>query len=66
MDSINLMDVYNKLKEIERNMATKEELANAMETLFILSNEDTMGQVLSSENDIKRGKFKEVRSVEDL
>ena len=66
MESINLMDVYKKLKEIEKNMATKEELAQAMETFCILSNEDTMQQIESSESDIKRGKFKEVQSVEDL
>ena len=66
METINLTDVYKKLKEIERNMATKEELANAMETICILSNEDTMQQIESSECDIKEGKFKQVRSVEDL
>ena len=66
MESINLMDIYKKLKEIERNMATKEELANAMETICILSNEDTMQQIESSEKDIKRRKFKEIGSIEDL
>ena len=63
---INLSDVYKKLKEIERNMATKQELAEAMETVCILSNEDTMNQIESSEKDIKRGKFKEISSIEDL
>jgi len=65
-ESINLIDVYKKLKEIERNMATKEELSQAMETFCILSNEDTMQQIESSESDIKRGKFKQIRSVKDL
>jgi len=66
MDSVNLIDVYKKLKEIERKMATKEELANAMETLCILSNEDTMQQIELSEEDIKKGKLKQVSSTEDL
>ena len=66
MESINLVDVYKKLKEIESNMATKEELANAMETICILSNEDTMQQIEFSESDIKKGKFKQIKSVEDL
>lgn len=65
-ESINLIDVYKKLKEIERNMATKEELAQAMETVYIMSNDDTLEQIESSESDIKRGKFKEIRSVKDL
>ena len=47
-------------------MATKRELAQAIETVCVLSNGDTMMQIRSSTNDIKRGKFKEVRSVEDL
>jgi len=63
---INLSDVYKKLKEIERNMATKQELAEAIETVCILSNEDTISQIESSEKDIKRGKFKEISSIEDL
>ena len=66
MESINLIEVYKKLKEIERNMATKEELANAMETICILSNENNMQQIEFSESDIKRGKFKQIRSIEDL
>jgi len=65
-ESISLIDVYKKLKEIERNMATKEELAQSMETVCILSNEDTLNQIGSSESDIKKGKFKEIKSVEDL
>jgi hypothetical protein len=66
MESINLMDVYKKLKEIERNMATKEELAQALETVCIMSNEDTMSQICDSEEDIKQGKCKEIKSVKDL
>ena len=66
MEPVNLTDIYKMLKEIERNMATKEELAQAMEGVCILSNEDTMQQIESSEGDIKRGKFKEIRSVEEL
>lgn len=65
-ESINLSDIYEKLKEIERTMATKQELTQAIETVCILSNEDTMDQIDSSENDIKIGKFKQIKSVKDL
>jgi len=51
---------------VRRTIATKRELAQAIETVCILSNKDTMIQIVSSKNDIKRGKFKEVRSVEDI
>lgn len=66
MESISLSEIYKKLMEIERNMVTKEELAKTIESVCILSNEDSLEQIKSSENDIKRGKFKEIRSVEDL
>jgi len=66
MESINLMDVYKKLKEIEKNMATKEELAHAMETVCIMSNADTMNQIYESEENIKKGKCKQITCVEDL
>ncbi|MEK6914886.1 MAG: hypothetical protein AABW83_04510 [Nanoarchaeota archaeon] len=66
MESINLIDIYNKLKEIEINMATKEELAKAIETISILSNEETIEQIDSSNNDIKKGRFKIIKSAQDI
>lgn len=66
MESINLLDIYKKLKDIELNMATKKELDEALETFCIVSNEETMRQIISSEEDIKKGNFKEIISVEDL
>ena len=65
-ESISLCDIYEKLKMIERTMATKQELTEAFETMAILSNEDTMNQIESSESDLKKGKFKQIRSVNDL
>lgn len=66
MESINLLDIYKKLKDIEMNMATKKELLEALETFCIISNDDTMMQIASSEEDIKRGNFKDIISAEDL
>ncbi len=66
MESVSLMNIYKQLKEIKKNMATKRELAQTMETFCILSNEDTLQQIESSERDIKSGKFKKIISVEDL
>ncbi len=65
-ESISLSDIYEKLKKIERTMATKQELTEAFETIAVLSNDDTMNQIESSESDIKRGKFKQIRSVNDM
>jgi len=66
MEPINISDIYKKLKEIEKKMATKKELAEAMETFCILSNDDTIKQIKLSESDIQSGKFKRIKSTEDL
>ena len=66
MESVNLIDLYNKLKEIEKNMATKKELAEVIETISILSNDETIEQINSSKDDIQMGRFKIINSVEDI
>jgi len=64
--TIDLKDLYEELKKIERAMVTKEELNRFIETLEVLSNEDTMSQIAGSEEDIKEGKVKKIESVDDL
>tara|TARA_Y100000310_G_scaffold234391_1_gene237329 strand:+ start:76 stop:279 length:204 start_codon:yes stop_codon:yes gene_type:complete len=59
-------DIIEKLKDMEQTMVTKKELDAALETVAVLSNEDTMDQVRKSERDTSEGHFKEVDSVEDL
>ena len=66
METVNLKDIYQKLTEIEKSMATKNELAETIETIFVLSNENTMKQIELSEEDIRGGKFKTINSVRDL
>ena len=65
-EAVSLEDVYNELKKIERKMVTKEEMNKFVDTLEVLSNEDTMSQIRQSERDIASGKFKEVNSVSDI
>ena len=64
--SINLEDVYMKLKVIEQSMVTKRELDEALETVFVSSNEDTMRQIEESEGDIKARRVKKINSVKDI
>ncbi len=64
--SINLLDIYRKLKIIEQSMVTKKELSRALESAVIFSNEDTMKQIEESEKDIKSGKVKKINSVKDI
>ena len=64
--TISLADLYRELKNIEQSMVTKAELESALETISILSNEETMRQLEESESDIRAGKFKKIESVEDI
>ena len=66
VETITIDKVYQELKVIEKNMATKEEMEKIIETIEILSNPDTTEQIRRSEEDIKNGRVKEVRSVRDI
>ncbi len=58
--------VYEELKRIEENMVTKKEIQSLIDTIEIIRNQDTMGQIAKSMEDIKHGKVKEVHSAKDL
>jgi len=64
--AINITNVYEELKKIERTMVTKEEMNGLLETLAIMSNKGTMEQIRKSEEDIASGKTKEINSAKDL
>ncbi len=64
--SIDISKVYEELKRIERSMITKIEMNRFLETLMVISNEDTMNQIRQSEQDISVGRVKKVNSVSDL
>ena len=65
-EAITIERVYDELKLIERNMVTKEEMERIVDTIEILSNPDTMEQIIRGEEDIKNGRVKEVKSVRDI
>ena len=65
-ETITIGKVYDELKTIERKMVTKEEMKRIIDTIEILSNPDTMDQIRQSEEDIKSGRIKEVKSVRAL
>ncbi|HLC55522.1 MAG TPA: hypothetical protein VJJ75_03220 [Candidatus Nanoarchaeia archaeon] len=65
-EAITIEKVYNELKLIERNMVTKEEMERIVDTIEILSNPDTMEQIIRGEEDIKNGRVKGVKSVRDI
>jgi len=66
MEDTTLADVYRELKAIRHAMITREELAQLIETLLILSNKDTMRQIEASEEDIADGRITLIHSLNDL
>ena len=63
---INLNELSMRIKQIEQAMVTKSELNKAIETIAVLSNEDTVRQIISSENDILTGRVKKITSVNEI
>ncbi len=66
VEAITINNIYDELKTIERKMVTKEEMERILETIEILSNQDTMKQIRQSEEDIQDGRIKEVKSARDI
>ena len=65
-ETITINKVYDELKAIERKMITKEEMGRFLETLEILSHPNTLEQVRQSEEDIRAGRVKAIKSVRDM
>ncbi|MCQ3921639.1 MAG: hypothetical protein DPW13_11885 [Planctomycetes bacterium] len=66
MNQQSMEKLSRRVRAIEEKMVTKEELEALIDTVEILSNPATMAQIRASEADIKAGRVKEIRSVEDL
>lgn len=64
--TVTMEKIYEELKRIEDNMATKRDLESLRDTIEILSNPETMKQISESLDDIQKSKFKKVNSVKDL
>lgn len=63
---VSLNKVYEEIRNVEKNMATKKQVESLVDSVEVLSNPDTMKQLADSAKDIKVGKVKEVSSVKDL
>ena len=65
-ETITLTQVYSEIKKMEKQMVTRHELVGILETMDILSNPNTMRQLRQSEEDIRMGRTRPVKSVKDL
>ena len=59
-ETITIKQVFNELKKIEKKMVTKKELEEFKDTIEIISNPSTMRQIADSEEDIKKGRTKQL------
>ncbi|GBE20034.1 MAG TPA: hypothetical protein ENG87_02405 [Candidatus Pacearchaeota archaeon] len=66
MKTIDILEINRRLNQIEESMITKQELEKFIETIAILSNENTMNQIRNSEEDISKGKFRIINSIKEL
>ncbi|HIJ06481.1 MAG: Uncharacterized protein XE11_0590 [Methanomicrobiales archaeon 53_19] len=64
--AVSIEDLYLELKKIQDTMVRQEDLDTLLDTFEILSNPETMAMIQKSEEDIARGRFQEISSVDDL
>lgn len=57
MESINLNQLHNELTQIKQLMVTKEQMSKIIETIEILSSPETLKQVYSSREGIKKREY---------
>lgn len=65
-EAVSMKKVYAEIKKIEKNMITKKEMEALMDTIEVMSNPETLKQIADSMSDIKKGRVKEVNSVNDM
>lgn len=65
-EAVTMKQVFDELKNIEKKMVTKEEIEALIDTIEIMSNPQTMKQIVQSEEDIKHGRIKTVHSASSM
>ena len=63
---VDLRKIYDALKKIENSMVTRDEMDRFIETIEILSNNETMAQIKASEKNIILGNLREINSVREI
>jgi hypothetical protein len=63
---ITIDEVYSEIKKIRAEMVRREDVEALVDTIEILSDPATMQIIRKSEDDIARGRVKEISSVDDL
>ena len=63
---VTIDEVYQEIRKIRADMVRREDLEALVDTVEILSNKETMQLIRQSDEDIRHGRVKEIKSVDDL
>ena len=63
---VTIDEVYQEIRKIRADMVRREDLEALVETVEILSSKETMQLIRQSDEDIRHGRVKEIKSVDDL
>jgi PHD/YefM family antitoxin component YafN of YafNO toxin-antitoxin module len=64
--ALTLEALQQEIDNLKRVIVTRAEFESAMETIAILSNEETMKHIEASERDIEEGNVSEIENVDNL
>ena len=64
--ALDMKKIYAEVNDIKKSMVTREEMNSFIETIAILSNDDTMAQINASEKDISLGNIREITDIYDF
>jgi antitoxin YefM len=63
---VTMDQVYQEIKKIRADMVKREDLEALVDTVEILSNQESMMAIKKSDRDIRQGRVKTITSVDDL
>jgi antitoxin YefM len=63
---VTIDEVYQEIRKIRADMVRREDLEALVDTVEILSNKETMQLIRQSDEDIRHGRVKEIKSIDDL
>jgi len=63
---VTIEDVYHEIQLIKKTMVRRQDLESLIDTVEIMSNQETMDILKKSDADIIHGRTREISSVDDL
>ena len=61
-----LQDIFREIQQIRKEMVHREDIESLIDTIELMGSPEKMALLQKSEADIRKGRVKEVDSVDDL